>query len=147
MAWRNCFTPRAFPRATVTHSTSARRCQNSAPLCTPPSLISPGAAAPNVLPAIALHQPRLSLDLRLPEWPCAKYSINYDIRRLVMTLSFFSGHLYVFSIWRQAQTGFPLAPLSASTPKLLPSCSAARCGKLLCYFMRLLVLCWQRAII
>lgn len=81
------------------HSISAWHCQNNAPLCTPPSLGSLGAAAPNsaapcaVLPAVALHQLRLSLDLRLPEWLCTKYSINYDIKRLIMTLPVFQAPL------------------------------------------------------
>lgn len=58
----------------------------------PPSPGSPGAPCA-VLSAITSYRPHLLLDQRLPEPPCPKYSINYDIKRLIMTVSFFRAPL------------------------------------------------------
>lgn len=78
-------------RTQLLHGT-AKTASLSAPLhhSAPGGGSTPTSTAPcAVLAATNLHQPRLALDLRLPERPCAKYSINYDIKSLVMTLSFF----------------------------------------------------------
>lgn len=108
--WRNWFITHAF----LLHSTSAWHCHNRALLCTDPSMAQlPGGCHPHQ------HCSPSALSFSRPPhtsiWLCAKYSINHDIKRLVMTL-LLSGHYYVISIWRKVWTGFLFSP--GTTPCL-----------------------------
>lgn len=141
--------PRAFPHATVTHSTSARHRQTvpvSARLHrSAPGAVTPRSAAPHsaVLPATALPRPRLLLDLRSPELPRAKYSINYDIKKnLVMTLSFFfpgtimsspseGKHGQVFP-WHLSLPPLPSGCCPCALQRTLVSCCVTLCVCLCC---------------
>jgi len=113
------------------HSASAWHHQKGASLRASPVLGSAGAATSNstapraVLPAIALHQPPLPLGLRLPELPWAKYNINYDKIRLVMTLFFFQAPLCLPHL-KESMDGFsPGTSLCLRSPVAAPALRSA----------------------
>lgn len=139
MTQRNHLISHAFPWATVTQLLHG--ITKTGPCSAPSMLGSPGAPCA-ALSAIACCQPHLLLDQRLPEQPSTKYSINCDIKRLIMTVSFSRAPLCLLHL-RESMDRF--SP-GTSLPPLLGSCPHTHQHTLVLLYQCLLALRWQRAI-